>query len=476
MSPAVDAVRTRMAVDIYGPQAAFLTFVGPVFPVRTRNIFDPQKSRTAADLDQAESPGADTDDSYIDPDESPVQQSQTGFVGEGGARFDRDPYDQYEDENRSRDFINHEIRLQFGRYAPVTIDNEVDTVPWETWTYTQINGGMEVTFTDEMGNGVYAFAPLPDGQFEDAESIRYIARMTEHSPEVIMQQAVSESPDYYRPGAFGPALNFYYDLAAFRGNDGQTRLEIYYGIPPSQVELEEEGQASLMHVKLAVAMADESHTMVYRNAQEFVYKGAAAADLQGTFVPELMATQVPPGKYELQVQIRDMISGRTGLYKQAVDVSDYRPEGLNISDIEMASSFGRQGPDKFKKGEYWIVPMPTRTYNENQKVYAYYEIYNLQRDQFGQTRYKTQYLVRSSAMPSVGVFGAVSSGLKTLLKSRKPQFSVETEHTGNDPTETEYIEIDLEKAKPGVNALEVRIRDLVANTEVSREVKFRYGQ
>ena len=34
ISPEVEAVRTRMAVDMYGPEATYLTFVGPVFPVK----------------------------------------------------------------------------------------------------------------------------------------------------------------------------------------------------------------------------------------------------------------------------------------------------------------------------------------------------------------------------------------------------------------------------------------------------------
>ena len=35
MSPEVEAVRTRMAVDLYGPAATYLTFTGPVFPIRS---------------------------------------------------------------------------------------------------------------------------------------------------------------------------------------------------------------------------------------------------------------------------------------------------------------------------------------------------------------------------------------------------------------------------------------------------------
>ncbi len=476
-TPEVEAVRTKMAIDIYGPQAAFLTFTGPVFPIRTRRIFDPQQQATPAQLEAGEtSPAVDGGEGG----ESDFDDDGAVFTAQRGARFDRDPFAQYDDENSEREFYNHRIRLQFGGHAPVTIDNEHETVPWETWTYTQISGGIEITFTDEMSNGVYAYAPLPDGQFEDAESLRYISRMTEHAPEVIVQRATSESPDYYRPGAFGPALNFYYDLADFRSlnGPGQTKLEVYYGIPPEQVEMEATADSALIYVKCALALADEDHTTVYRSAEEFIYAGLAAdfGDTRGSFVPEILTTEVPPGKYELQIQVKDMVSGRTGLYKQSLEVNDYAPDQLRMSDIQLGSGFQQEGQPKFQKGDIWIIPMPTRTYGERQKVYAYFEIYNLVKNDFGQTSYKTQYNVRSSSLPSVGVFGAVSSGFKALFRNRKPAFSIETEHTGsNIEVEAEYVEIDLEKAKPGVNALEIRIMDQVTGQEVSREVKFRYG-
>jgi hypothetical protein len=147
-----------------------------------------------------------------------------------------------------------------------------------------------------------------------------------------------------------------------------------------------------------------------------------------------------------------------------------------MSDIQLASSFQNQGESKFQKGDIWIIPMPTRTYAERQKVYAYFEIYNLNKNSFGRTSYKTQYNVRSSSLPSVGVFGAVSSGFKALFRNRKPSFSIETEHSGsNTQLEVEYVEIDLEKARPGTNALEIRVVDQVTGEEVSRQVKFRYG-
>ena len=318
---------------------------------------------------------------------------------------------------------------------------------------------------------------MPEATTEDPEAIAYIARMTEHTPEVIYQQAVSTSPDFYRPGLPGDILNFYYDLAHFRGPDGQTNLEIYYGIPPEQVEIEQEADSSFIHVQLAVALANEGHTSIYRTTDAFSYRGAQVPSTtgQGAFVPEIIKTQVPPGKYELQVQMKDLISGRTGLYRQELEVRDYQIPELQVSEIQLASNISEEGATKFQKEDVWIIPIPTRSYAMKQNVYAYFEIYNLTKDTFGQTRYKTEYRIRSSAMPTVGVFGAVATGLRTIFRTSKPQVAITNELTGREADEREYVEIVLNKVKPGVNALEVIVTDLVSGKSVEREVRFRYG-
>ena len=435
----VERVRMQMAVGIYGPAAANYTFTGPVFPIRTN-----------------------LDISFIE-----------------GNPFERNPIERGgPDESVLDEQGQLNVRLKFGRFSPVTIGSEIDTVPWETWTYVQLNGGIEITFTDEMGNGRYDFAPLPDATgIADPDAISYLARMTEYMPAVIYQQAVSTSPDFYRPGLPGDILNFYYDLAHFRGPDGQANLEIYYGIPPEQVEIEQEADSSFIHVQLAVALANEGHTSIYRTTDEFAYRGAQVSSTieQGSFVPEIIKTQVPPGKYELQVQMKDLISGRTGLYRQELEVRDYQIPELQVSEIQLASNIAEEGATKFQKEDVWIIPIPTRSYAATQNVYAYFEIYNLTKDTFGQTRYKTEYRIRSSAMPAVGVFGAVTAGLRTIFRTRKPQVAITNERTGGDADEREYVEIVLNKVRPGVNALEIVVTDLISGKSIEREVRFRYG-
>lgn len=463
-NPKVQAVRDRMAVALYGDEAALLTFTGPVFPIRANRshleatLFDESVIADAA--------GATTAD-----DDAGVDASQVSAQAENEV----DPTAMIREDSRFDEFGNLNTRLNFGGYAPITLDNEVGTVPWETWTYTSIGIGMEITFTDERGTGAFDFAPIPPPSLDT--DVSRLARFTEYAPRVVFRNAVSRMPDVYRPRFHHPPLDFYFDLASFRAPEGGTTLEVYYGIPAAQVRVGQRRDVSYIQVRCALALAPADYSVIHRTSSSRAYR--VASDFSGAqkaFMPELLKLQVPPGKYDLQVQIKDLLSGHNGIYRQTVDVKEYPEDRLRISDIQLAATIGESKlQERFKKGDVWVVPMPTRNYRGAQQVYAYYEIYNLKKDRFGQTRFRVKYVVRYVSKPIRGALGSVASGLRSLFRSKRPSVSISYEHEGTDPNEQGYLEFDLDKVKHGVNVLEVEIKDLVSGKSEEREIRFQYG-
>ena len=75
----------------------------------------------------------------------------------------------------------------------------------------------------------------------------------------------------------------------------------------------------------------------------------------------------------------------------------------------------------------------------------------------------------------MGIAGVISSGIRALLRKQKPQVSVRYEQVGTAETAREYVELDLKKAKPGVNIVEITVQDQVSATKATREVVFVYG-
>lgn len=264
VSPAVESVRMRMAVDMYGPEANYLTFTGPVFPIkRTR---DPSGSgpvevrRTLTD-DLEEDIALDLDASEINPDEFQFPDLDLGLEATG-------PYDFSGRPN---------LRLAFADYGPVTLTDETETVPWETWTYTQLFRGVEFTFTDEVGTGDFDFAPIPPIPLGD-NKITSAARMMQHAPGVLYQRASAESPDYYRPGPIAEPLSFFYDYGVFRDEDGGSRLEIYYRVPPSEVKQLKTDSGHMIQVEGSLALANEDYTDILRGDNLFSYESSRISE------------------------------------------------------------------------------------------------------------------------------------------------------------------------------------------------------
>ena len=130
-SPEVEAVRNRMAADIWGPAATYYTFTGPVFPIRSQrkpfegNITNQSLNTGVFGTDAGE------DDAVLAL--NPGEEAETlGFQFEIPDLVASSPFDLSVAPRTEQRFLN---------YSPVTSDREFETVPWETWTYTQLQGG-----------------------------------------------------------------------------------------------------------------------------------------------------------------------------------------------------------------------------------------------------------------------------------------------------------------------------------------------
>ena len=279
-NPKVQAVRDRMAVALYGDEAALMTFTGPVFPVRANRshleatLFDENVIADAA--------GATTADDDVGVDASQVSAQ---------AENEYNPMDMIREDSRFDEFGNLNTRLNFGGYAPVTLDNEVGTVPWETWTYTRIGNGMEITFTDERGTGAFDFAPIPPPSLDT--DVSRLARFTEYAPRVVFRNAVARVPDVYNPAFHQAPLDFYFDLASFRAPEGGTTLEVYYGIPAAQVEVGQRRDVSYIQVRCALALAPTDYSVIHRTSSSRAYR--VASDFSGAQKAFYAGTSQTPG-------------------------------------------------------------------------------------------------------------------------------------------------------------------------------------
>ena len=344
-------------------------------------------------------------------------------------------------------------------YLPVTSAEDNSLVPWESWVYVTVGGGMEITFTDEMGSGHFNFAPIP---LRQPLGMRPIARIHENAPETAYRQAVSDRPEQHRPWWQTRELEFYYDVADARGGYFMTRVDVAYGLP---LDVEKIGKGDLT---LAIALYDSVANRAFRLSRTVVRKDTLSDS--NAMLTDLLTLPVPPGTYHLTVKAENVSANRVSLLQQVIAVEPYGDSKLQMSDPVLAAQIDETDvDDSFRRKILRVLPLPTRAFLVGQEMGLYFEVYNLVADEFGQTRYRVT--LQIAALEQV-------EGLRMLLTGQdvNPEVSMSFEQVDTQRSVQVYQFVDLTKAKQGRNRLKIFVEDLNAQRRVSKEIVFRYGE
>ncbi|MDA0711302.1 MAG: hypothetical protein O3B73_13960, partial [bacterium] len=478
-------VKDRMAQTLYGMEATQLSYFGPVFPVRGLG------TRLSGTPDWRGEIPAEAMDGIMESREEARQTQMGGEESRSVANTQATGDDQTgcSEEAMGRiatmDVVTTgpsnsavEMAMGGGRSGPsrfstsfqsVGVGEDASMVRWESWVYSDIGGGIEITFTDEAMNGNYDYAPPP---MDASIPIRKLALFNRYKPESVTELASRMVPDHYVTPDNSEPLQFYYDVVDFRSEvQKQSALEVYTGVPRAIGHYGADEDTTRLVVERVVALVDAESGDVYRRTGQIRFAGRG--DLRqppGAFVPDVVRLDAPPGNYRMEVMLKDRLSGRQGRYRQDVVIENYDDRGLKVSDLQLAWQVSETGPDdKFRKGELHVVPMPTRTFGQGQNVFVYYEIYNLSKDAFGQSNYQVAYTVGAR---DDGLVGGVVAQLVKVFAGEKNQVAVGYEQVSKKDSETAYTELDLGDCKPGRYALMVVVTDMNSGKKTKKEAFF----
>jgi hypothetical protein len=329
---------------------------------------------------------------------------------------------------------------------------------WESWIYANIGEGFEITFLDPTGEGLFDFAPMPPNS-------RHWALWRQLAPETIVAKVTNRTPSVYAFDYGGEPLDLYLYSANFQGERDKTALEVYMGVPLSELE-----GGNSVRLDRELVVYDRDWQPVFRDSIRVEEKVSASA--VAMMVDQVRAPLVPGGHF-LAVQVRDPVSNKVQLFKGELDIEWFGGKSLALSDLELAGDVTEVlSGDKFQKGDVRVVPMPSKTFLKGQSVFLYYEVYHLTRDTFGQTRYQVDYVLRGQDAGSVGA--RILGGIGKLL-GQAPSgdgLKISYEHTGKDEREPVYIELDVSSVTHPQVDLMVTVTDLNSQTEVTKTIQF----
>ena len=410
----VQSVQETMAFQLYGQESLQMTFVGPVFPIRS------QSGPTM------------TSDSY-----TPAEET-VGILG----------------------------------WKPVTAGSNWSAVPWEVWIYVDVGNGLEIAFTDEFQSGIYDFAPIPNLSAEalanyPGSPLSLIQTLSEYAPATRVSTVADNQPERYSIMHLEP-LTFFRSTAAFRGTGGQTEFQVDMGIPIDSVIRPADTDTTVI-VERRVALFDSRYLEVRTQKQDLAIPISDQNRGRGRLAVGQIVLHAPPGEYTLATQAWRKGTNMTEVYHDPAVLPDFRGDGLMLSGLVVAQQIAEASASDtiFVRGNWRIVPWPPRQFRTGEPLFLYFEIYNLTRDDFGATRYQISYEIQETRTG-----GSMLPFLGKLKGKSGEAIGFSHEETGMQRSVSDYVALDLSQVKPGRYAVKMSIKDLNSGQTASRETEF----
>ncbi|MDQ6654031.1 MAG: GWxTD domain-containing protein [Acidobacteriota bacterium] len=171
------------------------------------------------------------------------------------------------------------------------------------------------------------------------------------------------------------------------------------------------------------------------------------------------AVALAPGTYKVDVIVRDVTSGATGVKHVGFTVPKYDPQKLSTSTLVLAAKLeslvDRPAVGQFVIGQTKVIPNVSGVYHRGQPVGVYLQVYNAGIDQ-------------TTLRPSVDVEYALSKDGKELGKQSEDWRGMSD--SGQRLTLARLI--DTRALPPGEYELSVRIRDRVSGQALAPAAKF----
>jgi GWxTD domain-containing protein len=375
------------------------------------------------------------------------------------------------------------------------------TYPFETWFYRHLDGvgdGIEIEFVDPTGTGEYRIARdanekdalrmVPGGGLTTSEQLGLsdkgdrISGMNNNNyqreqdtmfrrMEIITnlsrppQVKFSDLQDLASTGA-GDILNenpIDFDLRVdfFRQSDERVITAFTVQAENKELTFEDAGglQTARMNIFGRITAVSGKRSGIFEDsvttnatAQELVEAKDRKSIYQRTYA-------LQPGTYKVDVVVRDVISGKTGIVKKGFTVPKYDAEKLSTSTMVLASRL-YQTTEKdiggsFIIGDKKVVPNLSGIYKKGQELGVYLQVYNSGIDQ-------------TTLRPSVDVEYILMKDGKELM--RQPENWEGLSDSGQRLTLARLL--DTRQLPVGSYEIKIKINDRVNNQFLEPSEKF----
>ena len=375
------------------------------------------------------------------------------------------------------------------------------TYPFERWFYRYLAGvgsGVEIEFVDPTGSGEYRIARNPDekdallhipgagltlaeemGLSSKGDRIGNVTGVG--TPNYTREQ---DSPfsrlqiltDLQRPPAIkyndlaaqvntpiieDNPLNFDVRVDYFRQSDERVITAFTIQTDNQNLVFKDSGglQQAQLNIFGRITHVSGKRAGVFEDPVITRATSEELTETRGRKSAYQKAVALPPGNYKLDVIVRDIESGATGVRHVAVVVPKYDNQKLSTSTLILASKLeglnDQPAVGMFTIGNVKVIPNVSATFHRGSPVGIYMQIYNAGIDQ-------------TTLRPSVDVDYALMKDGKELGKQTEDWRG--NSDSGQRLTLARLI--DSRNLTPGEYSVQVRVKDRVSGQSLTQEAKF----
>ncbi len=345
------------------------------------------------------------------------------------------------------------IDVTFGN-ASIDNDKKYLNTSKETWFYDNFN----LTFEDEFLNRKFRFKKdfNPD---RDSKSK--------------FEQLVKKEPEHYKPHMRGSKFDFPYSITQFRDASGDTKIELFYGVPPNKVSLYQYDADIRVKLKTGFFVFDDHWQELNRTVK---YRNKSLISIQDPknnyFKVDRFQTSMAPGTFNIAFEIMDEFTGNYGHIKDTLAVRAFDRSHLDMSDLLLATNIEPDSSVSIYDFEnIKIIPNLFGRFSAHEPLFVYFEIYNLRKVEDGESHCNVE-IILSPVQNQKGSLTKFTSGVGSIFgftAAKQSEVSITNEYFGNSDTQHIYNAFQLTNAKPGDYKLKVRLTDVNGGATVEKE-------
>jgi GWxTD domain-containing protein len=320
-----------------------------------------------------------------------------------------------------------------------------------SWVWGYFINGQEYSlrFEDIYHNGNFDYPFTGDGgnlSSNTAYLAQFLARTAAQKYEFVSAE---------------PLLNFVYDVKQFKGNNGNTELEIFYNIPYHELSFTPQDGKAYADFEIKAALHDkdlnllDSATIERRAKISTSLIGNTRLAISDNFPLEVHADSV-----YLSLAIKNPASNHVGRSKIPVGIRGFYSDQAEISDIVLAREVTYLDSAKsINRNSIKLSTNLDNRYFVSEPVVMYFEYYNLSKGDDQRTHYRIVQTVAKLKKPKL---------IGTITGYKIAEQVVTVYEESNVRTyENRLLTFDFSKFGAGRYRIIVQIEDTISGKSVS---------